>query len=75
MNAPALLIRSRRAVLPDGVRPAAVRIAGGRIVSVEPYDAAVADVEWVDAGDAVLMPGLVDTHVHANEPGRTEWEG
>ena len=57
-------------------RRAAVAVAGGRIVAVEPYDAALGAAEVVELGDdVVLLPGLVDTHVHVNEPGRTEWEG
>jgi allantoinase len=65
--------------LPDGVRPASVHVnvAGGLVARVGDYDDfpsdAGADVH--DAGDLVLMPGLVDTHVHVNEPGRAEWEG
>src|SRR5438445_8388433 len=66
-----LVLRSRRVVTPDGVRPAAVCVHSGRIASVEPYDA----VPGADLGDLALLPGLVDTHVHVNEPGRTEWEG
>ncbi|GIF74323.1 allantoinase AllB [Asanoa siamensis] len=66
------VIRSSRVVLPDGsVEPAGVEVSDGRIVAVVP-GAREADV---DLGDLVLMPGLVDTHVHVNEPGRTEWEG
>ena len=71
MNA---VFRSRRVVLPDGVRPASVHVAGGRIVAVRGFDE-TEGAPVVDAGDAVLMPGLVDTHVHVNAPGRTEWEG
>ena len=63
------MLRSRRVVLPDGERPAAVRISDGRIAAIEPYDAVPG--EDVPA----LLPGLVDTHVHVNEPGRTRWEG
>ncbi|MFC0527001.1 allantoinase AllB [Phytohabitans kaempferiae] len=66
-------MRSRRAVLPDGERPAAVFVRDGRIAAVEPYDAPGPD--GVDLGEVALLPGLVDTHVHVNEPGRTEWEG
>jgi allantoinase len=64
------VLRSRRVVLPDGEQPAAVCVSGGRIVAVEPYE-----FGGDDLGDLVLLPGLVDTHVHVNEPGRTEWEG
>jgi allantoinase len=70
-----LLIRSRRAVLPDGERPAAVSVRGGRITAVSSYTAGVPAAASVDLGDVALLPGLVDTHVHVNEPGRTEWEG
>ena len=65
------VLRSRRVLLPDGERPAAIRVAAGRIVAVEPYDTRGGE----DLGDLALLPGLVDTHVHVNEPGRTEWEG
>ncbi|MGD0302785.1 MAG: allantoinase AllB [Bryobacteraceae bacterium] len=66
-----LKIRSRNVVLPDSVRPASIEIRDGRIAAVEPYDRG-ADI---DAGDDYILPGLVDTHVHINEPGRTDWEG
>ena len=69
------VFRSRRVVTPEGTRPAAIHVAGGRIVGVHPYDRLEAGAAVVDAGDAVILPGLVDTHVHVNEPGRTEWEG
>jgi allantoinase len=70
-----LVVRSRRAVTPDGERPAAVAVRDGRIVAVEAYDAAVDAAEDIDLAEVALLPGLVDTHVHVNEPGRTEWEG
>ncbi|NKZ05998.1 amidohydrolase family protein [Actinomadura latina] len=70
-----LLIRSRRAVLPDGERPAAVSVRDGRITAISGYAAAVRAAAEVDLGEVALLPGLVDTHVHVNEPGRTEWEG
>lgn len=75
MFLPDLVIRSRRVVLPDGMHPAAVHVRGGKIVGVLPFDAVPEGCPLDDAGDVVLMPGLVDTHVHINEPGRTEWEG
>lgn len=69
------ILKSRRVVTPYGVRAAVVRVEGERIAEVLPYDAAPADAAVDDVGDLVVMPGLVDTHVHINEPGRTEWEG
>ncbi|MDF6045774.1 allantoinase AllB [Streptomyces sp. JH14] len=71
-----LLLRSTRVVTPEGTRPAAVAVAGGTIDAVLPYETEVpAGVRMEDFGDDVLLPGLVDTHVHVNDPGRTEWEG
>ncbi|HEY6562794.1 MAG TPA: allantoinase AllB [Polyangiaceae bacterium] len=66
-------LRSTRVVCPDGVRPATVTIVGERIEGVLDHDAAPPNVH--DLGNAVIAPGLVDCHVHVNEPGRTEWEG
>lgn len=73
-GARAVVLRSKRVVLPEGERPAAVVIDNGRIVALEPYDALPA-APGEDLDDLALLPGLVDTHVHVNEPGRTEWEG
>src|ERR1700751_6235339 len=70
-----LVGRSRRAVLPDGTRAAAVAVSGQVIAAVEDYGARLEAGRDVDLGDLVLLPGLVDTHVHVNEPGRTEREG
>jgi allantoinase len=75
MPVPDLIIRGQRVVLPETVAPRSVHIRGERIVFVGDYDDVVAGCEIVDAGDSVVMPGLVDTHVHINAPGRTEWEG
>jgi len=70
------MIRARRAVLPNGTGPATIRVSQGKIAEVGPYDTAAGGAdEVVLAGDEVLLPGLVDTHVHVNEPGRTDWEG
>ena len=70
-----LVIRGRRVVTPDGVRAASVHVSEGRIVRVGGWEEAPPDISVVDAGESIVMPGLVDTHVHINEPGRTEWEG
>src|SRR5215207_3962733 len=71
-----LVIRGQRVLTPEGIRPAAIHIKGGRIIRVGQHDDPTdADARVVDAGDLVVMPGLVDTHVHVNEPGRTDWEG
>ncbi|MEV4266451.1 allantoinase AllB [Kribbella sp. NPDC049584] len=76
MNALDLVIRARRVVRPAGEQPAAIGVRDGRIMAIAPYDAdlqAAADVRLSD--DEVLLPGLVDSHVHVNDPGRTDWEG
>jgi allantoinase len=72
---PGFVLRSDRVVTPEGVRPAAVWIRGGRIERVAPPDEVPSGEPIQDFGDLVVMPGIVDTHVHVNEPGRTEWEG
>jgi allantoinase len=57
------------------VAAAALHISEGRIGRVAAWEDAPPGQELVDAGNALVMPGLVDSHVHVNEPGRTEWEG
>jgi allantoinase len=75
MTTPDLIIRGRRVVLPDTIAPRSVHIRDGRIVSLADYEQ-VFDCVVIEADDdAIVMPGLVDTHVHINSPGRTEWEG
>jgi allantoinase len=69
-----LVVRARRVVLPDGERPASVHTADGRITAVTAFDDAPPGAVTLE-DDEVLLPGLVDSHVHVNEPGRTEWEG
>ncbi len=78
MAAPATtVIRGNRVLIDGAFRPAAVWLAGGRIARVgavsEPSPGGV--VEVVDAGDLAVIPGVIDAHIHINEPGRTDWEG
>lgn len=70
-----LVLRSRRVVLPDGERPAAVCVSDGRVAAVLSPDAPADSSCEFHLGDLAVLPGLVDTHVHINEPGRTQWEG
>ena len=70
-----LAIRGERILTPDGWRPGAVLIRARRIVDVVATGAVPAEAEVHDVGDAVITPGMVDTHVHLNDPGRTAWEG
>ncbi|MGW9187386.1 allantoinase AllB [Streptomyces rubiginosohelvolus] len=71
-----LILRSTQVITPDGTRPASIAVSGGSIAAVFPYDAEVPSTARLeDVGDHAVLPGLVDTHVHVNDPGRTEWEG
>ena len=76
-----IVLRARRAVTPDGIIAADVAVSGGRIAAVTPLDeepagGSAGSRDLIElAPDEVLLPGLVDTHVHVNEPGRTDWEG
>lgn len=69
-----LILRSHRTLTPDGERPADVGIRDGVIAAVAGFQALHGD-DVIDLGECGLLPGLVDTHVHVNEPGRTQWEG
>jgi allantoinase len=71
-----MIIRAKQVVLPEGVAAAAPHISEDKIAKVADYDAIPAGCELVEVdAQAIVMPGLVDSHVHVNEPGRTEWEG
>ena len=59
----------------EGLEPRAILVCAGRVDAIVPYDAVPEGMPTDDHGDHVVMPGLVDCHVHVNEPGRTEWEG
>ena len=65
-----MTLRSRRVVTQNTVMPASIHIEDGKIAAVSSYNDA-----GTDLGDLVILPGLVDTHVHINEPGRADWEG
>ena len=69
------ILKSRRVVTPAGERAAALVVRGGRIAAVVQPEKAPSGLPVVDAGERAVLPGLVDTHAHINEPGRTEWEG
>jgi allantoinase len=69
------VVRSRRVVSGGRIAPAAIHIAGGTIAAVAPWDDVPAGAALDDVDELAVLPGVVDTHVHLKEPGRTEWEG
>lgn len=70
------ILKSRRVLTANGLTPAGIRFDDGRIISVEPYNAPTRPAAQItDVGDSYVLPGLIDSHVHVNEPGRTGWEG
>jgi allantoinase len=77
MPTPDLIVRGLRVLSSEAKEPgpAAIHIHHGVIVAISKFDEVPPDVPIFDTGDSVIMPGLVDTHVHINEPGRTDWEG
>lgn len=76
MPAPNLVIRGKRVVLPESIAAASIHISDGVITAIGSYESVPSGCELIETDEASLvMPGLVDTHVHINEPGRTEWEG
>jgi allantoinase len=66
---------SRRVVTPEGIRPAAVLVQGEVIRDVVTVNQVPPEAKLINFGDAAILPGLIDAHVHINDPGRTEWEG
>lgn len=75
MVAAEFVVRGQRLVLPSGMSPGTVHIKNGRIDRIGSPEDTPEGISIIDAGNLVVMPGLVDSHVHINEPGRTEWEG
>ena len=73
MNLRAFL--SRRVVTPEGVRPGALLVEGELIQDVLAPERVPAQAETHDFGNMAILPGLVDSHVHINDPGRADWEG
>lgn len=70
-----IVVRSRRVVTPSGIAPAAIHVDAGKIVRIAAWEDVPAGAPLDDFADLAILPGIVDTHVHLNEPGRTEWEG
>ena len=68
-------IKGNRILTPEGTRPAIVLIQDGLIIDVVDSLSGIKANQMIDIGDSVLMPGIIDPHVHINEPGRTDWEG
>ena len=66
---------SRRVVTPEGIRPAGVLVDGEVTRNIVTLDQIPSEAKIVDFGEAAILPGLIDAHVHINDPGRTEWEG
>ncbi|MFM2152747.1 MAG: hypothetical protein RL199_1182 [Pseudomonadota bacterium] len=69
------IIRGRRVLLPEGIRAASLHVSEGRIARIGAFEEVPTGADVVEAGDWLVTPGLVDSHVHINEPGRTTWEG
>ncbi len=71
-----VVFRAQRVLTDQGEAALCVAVRDGKISAIEPYEAELAAESTVELGaDVVLMPGVVDTHVHVTDPGRTEWEG
>ena len=76
MQTAKFVIRGKRVVLPHSIMPASIHIVDGKIAGIAAYESVADGSELIEADEeSIVMPGLVDTHVHINEPGRTEWEG
>ena len=70
-----VILRSRNVVTPQGIRPATIHTTDATIERIGGFDDIPEGGSVEDYGELTLMPGIVDSHVHVNEPGRTEWEG
>jgi allantoinase len=72
---PDLIISGNQIVTPEGIVSASLLIGGGKILDILPAAHGISDCPVEHAGDNFVIPGVIDPHVHINEPGRTEWEG
>lgn len=72
---PSFVLRSRRVLTRDGLQEAAIVVTEGIITAVADARQLTPSTQDIDVGELVVLPGLVDPHVHINEPGRTAWEG
>ena len=70
-----IALHSKRVVLPNGIQEAVVMLNEGLIVDVLSALPAGNNFQLIELENKLLMPGVIDPHVHINEPGRTEWEG
>jgi allantoinase len=70
-----VVVRGRKVLTSEPEQPASIHIRDGVISKISSFEDIPSESEMYDAGEDVVMPGIVDTHVHINEPGRTEWEG
>jgi allantoinase len=79
MADPELVVRGARMLIDGALRPATLHLRAGRIEAIGSLDAIPPGARLLDVDrehpGAVVLPGVVDAHVHVNEPGRTEWEG
>ena len=68
-----MIVRGGLVITPEGAVAADIAVEDGTIVAIAPEMRG--DAEEIDARGLAVLPGLIDVHVHFNEPGRTEWEG
>ncbi|MBD0288597.1 MAG: amidohydrolase family protein, partial [Flavisolibacter sp.] len=69
-----LILKSKQVLTPEGTKAAQVLIKDEQIVDVLPYASEI-EGNVVEIDNGIILPGLMDPHVHINEPGRTHWEG
>ena len=72
---PVFAIHSRKTITPGGIKDATIIVSNGLITDIIKGPPPNFNYELIDVGEKVLMPGVIDPHVHINEPGRTDWEG